>query len=30
MYTLDRRVRTFGIENDGDYQAVNVQEYRCV
>ncbi len=21
MYTLDRRVRTFGIENDGDYQA---------
>ena len=28
MYTLDRRVRTFGIENDGDYQAVNVQEYK--
>jgi DNA-binding response OmpR family regulator len=19
MYTLDRRVRTFGIDNDGDY-----------
>lgn len=28
MYTLDRRVRTFGIENDGDYRAVNVAEYR--
>ena len=28
MYTLDRRVRTFGIDNDGDYQAVNVQEYK--
>ena len=28
MYTLDRRVRTFGINNDGDYQAVNVQEYK--
>ena len=28
MYTLDRRVRTFGIENDGDYQAINVQEYK--
>ena len=27
MYTLDRRVRTFGIDNDGDYQAINVQEY---
>ena len=22
MYTLDRRVRTFGIQNDGDYQAI--------
>lgn len=28
MYTLDRRVRTFGILNDGDYQALNVQEYK--
>ena len=28
MYTLDRRVRTFGIENDGDYRAINVQEYK--
>ena len=28
MYTLDRRVRTFGIDNDGDYRAVNVQEYK--
>ena len=28
MYTLDRRVRTFGIDNDGDYQAINVQEYQ--
>lgn len=28
MYTLDRRVRTFGINNDGDYQALNVQEYK--
>ena len=28
MYTLDRRVRTFGIENDGDYQALNVNEYK--
>ena len=28
MYTLDRRVRTFGIDNDGDYQAINVQEYK--
>ena len=28
MYTLDRRVRTFGINNDGDYQAINVQEYK--
>lgn len=28
MYTLDRRVRTFGIDNDGDYRAVNVAEYR--
>lgn len=27
MYTLDRRVRTFGI-NNGDYQAVNVNEYK--
>ena len=26
MYTLDRRVCTFGIDNDGDYQAINVQE----
>ncbi len=25
MYTLDRRVRTFGIQNDGDYQALNVK-----
>ena len=28
MYTLDRRVRTFGIDNDGDYRAINVQEYK--
>ena len=28
MYTLDRRVRTFGIENDGDYCALNLQEYK--
>ena len=28
MYTIQRRVRTFGIKNGGDYQAVNVQEYR--
>lgn len=28
MYTLDRRVRTFGIENDGDYCAINLQEYK--
>ena len=28
MYTLDRRVRTFGIENSADYRAVNVQEYK--
>ena len=28
MYTLDRRVRTFGIQNDGDYQALNVNEYK--
>ena len=28
MYTLDRRVRTFGIKNDGDYQALNVNEYK--
>jgi UDP-N-acetylmuramate--alanine ligase len=28
MYTLDRRVRTFGIENGGDYCAVNIQEYK--
>jgi UDP-N-acetylmuramate--alanine ligase len=28
MYTLDRRVRTFGIDNDGDYRAVNVGEYK--
>ena len=28
MYTLDRRVCTFGIDNDGDYQAINVQEYK--
>ncbi len=28
MYTLDRRVRTFGIENDGDYNAVNLNEYK--
>ena len=27
MYTLDRRVRTFGIGN-GDYQAIHVQEYK--
>ena len=26
--TLDRRVRTFGIQNDGDYQALNVNEYK--
>lgn len=28
MYTLDRRVRTFGIHNGGDYRAVNVNEYK--
>lgn len=28
MYTLDRRVRTFGIQNGGDYQAIHVQEYK--
>ncbi len=28
MYTLDRRVRTFAIQNDGDYQALNVNEYK--
>ena len=28
MYTLDRRVRTFGITNSGDYQAVNINEYK--
>lgn len=28
MYTLDRRVRTFGIQNSGDYCAVNVSEYK--
>ena len=28
MYTLDRRVRTFGITNNGDYCAVNLQEYK--
>ncbi len=28
MYTIQRRVRTFGIKNGGDYQAVNINEYR--
>ena len=28
MFTLNRRVRTFGIEHSADYQAVNVQEYK--
>lgn len=28
MYTLDRRVRTFGIRNSGDYCAVNISEYK--
>ena len=28
MYTIQRRVRTFGIKNGGDYQAVNIREYR--
>ncbi len=28
MFTIQRRVRTFGIKNGGDYQAVNVSEYR--
>ena len=28
MYTLDRRVRTFAIDNHGDYRAVNVNEYK--
>ena len=28
MYTIQRRVRTFGIRNGGDYQAVNISEYR--
>ena len=28
MFTLNRRVRTFGIEQSVDYQAVNVQEYK--
>ena len=28
MYTLDRRVRTFAIDNAADYRAVNVQEYK--
>ena len=28
MYTIQRRVRTFGIKNGGDYQAVNISEYR--
>lgn len=28
MYTLDRRVRTFGIDNGGDYRAVNISEYK--
>ena len=27
MFTIQRRVRTFGIQN-GDYQAVNISEYR--
>lgn len=28
MYTLNRRVRTFAIDNNADYRAVNVQEYK--
>ena len=28
MYTLDRRVRTFAIDNHADYRAVNVNEYK--
>ena len=28
MYTIQRRVRTFGIKNSGDYQAINITEYR--
>ena len=28
MYTIQRRVRTFGIKNGGDYQAMNISEYR--
>lgn len=28
MYTLNRRVRTFAIDNHADYRAVNVQEYK--
>ena len=28
MYTLDRRVRTFAIDNHGDYRAVNINEYK--
>ena len=27
MYTLDRRVRTFAIDNHGDYRAVNINEF---
>ena len=28
MYTLDRRVRTFAIDNHADYRAINVNEYK--
>ena len=28
MYTIQRRVRTFAINNEADYRAVNIQEYR--
>ena len=28
MYTLDRRVRTFAIDNHADYRAVNINEYK--
>lgn len=28
MYTLNRRVRTFAIDNHADYRALNVQEYK--
>ena len=28
MYTLDRRVRTFAIDNHADYRAININEYK--